>query len=171
MATTTGAAAQANPFRYIGGIQDVDSSGNGTVYALGDRYYDAQGHFSQPDALAGTISDPKTLTSYNYAGGDPINYSDPSGYFLKEVTQAVSSALTIKDGSEFVSALRKGDPGEAFAIVSGTVVGSAATYGCSLALGRSGIGLAACAVGGYVASEKASDAVRDYNYGRRDMTP
>jgi RHS repeat-associated protein len=71
--TVTGAAAQANPFRYIGGLQDKDTQGNDSSYKLGARYYDAQGHFTQPDPIipgGGT---------YNYTEGDPINSSDPSG--------------------------------------------------------------------------------------------
>ncbi len=80
--TATGAAAEANPFRYIGGYQDKDAAGNDGFYKLGARYYDTQGHFTQPDAIAGSIGDPKTLTSYNYSGGDPINSADPSGNSL-----------------------------------------------------------------------------------------
>jgi len=68
------------------------------------------------DATSGTsspshssINDPKTLTSYSYAGGDPINSSDPSGYFLKEIAQAGSALAGIKDAKDFVTAISKGD--------------------------------------------------------------
>lgn len=77
--TVTGTSAAANPFRYVGGYHDKDANGGDGYYKLGARFYDTQGHFTQPDAIAGSIGDPKTLTSYNYAGGDPINSSDPSG--------------------------------------------------------------------------------------------
>lgn len=46
----------------------------------GARHYNTNGHFTQPDPVAGGIGDPSTMTAYNYAGGDPINRSDPSGY-------------------------------------------------------------------------------------------
>lgn len=75
-------AAANNPFRYIGGYQDKTARGEDGYYKLGARYYDGHGHFTQPDAIAGRISDPRTLTSYNYAGGDPVNSSDPSGNSL-----------------------------------------------------------------------------------------
>jgi hypothetical protein len=35
--------------------------------------------FTQPDPMSGGLGDPRTLTRYNYAGGDPINFSDASG--------------------------------------------------------------------------------------------
>jgi RHS repeat-associated protein len=71
--TATGTAAENNPFRYIGGLQDKDSTGGDTYYKLGARYYDGQGHFTQPDPIipgGGT---------YEYTTGDPVNESDPSG--------------------------------------------------------------------------------------------
>jgi len=105
----TGSAGAANPFRYIGGIQDSDSPTNGSSYKLGARYYDAQGHFTQPDSVAGTISNPKTLTSYNYAGGDPINSFDPSGRSLLDIVEkGVELADTILTGSSIGNALRGG---------------------------------------------------------------
>jgi RHS repeat-associated protein len=69
-------------FRYISGYQDLTSASDDGLYKFGARYYDARGHFTQPDSMPGSISDPKTLTSFNYAGGDPINSSDPSGLSL-----------------------------------------------------------------------------------------
>jgi len=56
-------------------IQDSDGPTSGSIYKLGARYYDAQGHFTQPDPImpgGGT---------YNYAEGDPVNGSDPSGLY------------------------------------------------------------------------------------------
>jgi RHS repeat-associated protein len=69
-------AGTDNPFRYISGWQDT---GTNKFYKLGARYYDTHGHFTQPDPLAGSISDPRTMTAYSYAAGDPVNNSDPSG--------------------------------------------------------------------------------------------
>lgn len=78
--TATGAAAAANRFRWIGAQQDTRASGGDGHYKLGARYYNTNGQFTQPDPVAGGLSDPRTLTGYNYAGGDPINQADPSGY-------------------------------------------------------------------------------------------
>ncbi|MEH3066535.1 MAG: hypothetical protein PGN15_15720 [Aeromicrobium erythreum] len=75
-----GSAAQTNRFRWLGAQQNITSSGTDGHYKLGARYYDLQGHFTQPDPLSGGMSDPRTLTGYNYAGGDPINRADASGY-------------------------------------------------------------------------------------------
>ncbi|HZU11363.1 MAG TPA: RHS repeat-associated core domain-containing protein [Chloroflexota bacterium] len=57
----------SNPFRYIGAIWDASTG----LYKMGERYYDPSvGRFTQLDPLG---------TGYAYAGGDPINFSDPSG--------------------------------------------------------------------------------------------
>lgn len=72
-----GTTADNNRFRWLGAQQNGTT--NNTHYKLGARYYDRQGHFTQPDPVAGGMPDPRTLTGYNYAGGDPINQSDPSG--------------------------------------------------------------------------------------------
>lgn len=69
-------AATDNQFRYISGWQDT---GTDSFYKLGARYYDGHGHFTQQDPLPGSVADPKTMTAYNYGGGDPVNASDPTG--------------------------------------------------------------------------------------------
>jgi RHS repeat-associated protein len=79
--TATGTAAQTNTFRWLGAQQGTKAGGGDGHYKLGARYYNTQGQFSQPDPIAGGLSDPRTLTGYNYATGDPINNADPSGYF------------------------------------------------------------------------------------------
>lgn len=77
-AETGGNIADDNPFRYISGY--LDTEGAEDYYKLGARYYDGHGHFTQPDPLPGSVADPKSMTAYNYAKGDPINFGDPSGY-------------------------------------------------------------------------------------------
>jgi RHS repeat-associated protein len=50
-------------------------------YAV-NRQYDSQQRFTQPDPLemrATTAGNPQSLNLYSYAGGDPLNGTDPSG--------------------------------------------------------------------------------------------
>jgi RHS repeat-associated protein len=62
-----------NPYRYTGTYQD-EATG---LYQMGARYYQpGTGRFTQLDPLACTIS---TGQRYGYAGGNPVNYTDPSG--------------------------------------------------------------------------------------------
>lgn len=89
--TSMAGLGAANPFRYLGAWQDTTAASNPGHYKLGARYYDTTGMFTQPDPISGGIGDPRTLTRYNYAGGDPINASDPSGYF--SIGNAVKSGL------------------------------------------------------------------------------
>jgi RHS repeat-associated protein len=78
--SASGSAATLNPFRWIGAQQDTKAGGGAGHYKLGARYYDTESHFTQPDPLVGGLTDPRTVTGYNYAGGDPINQNDLSGY-------------------------------------------------------------------------------------------
>jgi RHS repeat-associated protein len=50
------------------------------LYYLRARYYNpATGRFMSRDPEDGIPTDPKSLHKYDYAGGDPVNLSDPTG--------------------------------------------------------------------------------------------
>jgi RHS repeat-associated protein len=50
------------------------------LYYLRARYYNpVTGRFLSRDPLDGQLSDPKSLHKYLYAGGDPVNVTDPTG--------------------------------------------------------------------------------------------
>jgi RHS repeat-associated protein len=62
------------------------------LYYFRARYYNpATGRFLSTDPQDGKIIDPNTLHRYLYAGGDPVNASDPTGRDLFE-TGAILSA-------------------------------------------------------------------------------
>ena len=72
--TSTGNVGINNPWRYAGAYQD----GTG-LYKMGHRYYDpTTGRFTQQDPIHDPF-DPKSWNRYVYVGGDPINYTDPTG--------------------------------------------------------------------------------------------
>lgn len=94
--TVAGTAGPANPFRYIGGVQDKSSSGDDGYYKLGARYYDAQGHFTQADPIVPGGG------SYNYTAGDPINRSDPSGmYWGEDAVNKVGDGISSGVGAAY----------------------------------------------------------------------
>lgn len=67
--------APSNPYRFAGEYFDTETS----FYKIGERYYDpALGRWTQKDPLMQAFS-PREVNGYAYAGGDPINLSDPSG--------------------------------------------------------------------------------------------
>ncbi len=72
---TSTTAAQNNPWRYTGGYQDP---GDG-YDRLGARCYDAPGHFTQADNIAGSRTRPEKYNSYTYTAGDPVNNTDLVG--------------------------------------------------------------------------------------------
>jgi RHS repeat-associated protein len=54
-------------------------------YKTGVRIYDpASGRFLQPDPFKGYMSEPASQNPYMYCRGNPIKYSDPSGYYSVE---------------------------------------------------------------------------------------
>ncbi|MGB0012204.1 MAG: RHS repeat-associated core domain-containing protein [Candidatus Sulfotelmatobacter sp.] len=66
----------ANTYLYSG--DRFDSNLN--LYQLRARYYNMlTGRFETADPTAGKVYDPKTLHKYLYAGGNPVNASDPTG--------------------------------------------------------------------------------------------
>ncbi|ANZ41879.1 hypothetical protein BBK82_44060 [Lentzea guizhouensis] len=128
--TATGAAAGANPFRYIGVYQLQQGQ-----YLMGYRVYDsAMARFRSPDPT-GQESNP-----YNYAKGDPVNQSDPTGgYSWADFGQDVGSSAA----------------GLASGAIIGVACASTAGVGCFVGaavagatLGAAGGGLGAAIGGG-----------------------
>lgn len=83
--TTTGTVA--NPYRYTSGYTDPTG-----LIKLGYRYYDpTTGRFTQPDPSG------QETNTYLYAGGNPANYTDPSGlwYIAFAVIGCLSASVGI----------------------------------------------------------------------------
>ncbi|WP_279592820.1 RHS repeat-associated core domain-containing protein [Streptomyces liangshanensis] len=128
--TTTGTA---QPYRYTSTY--LDPSG---LYKMGARYYDANlGRFTQPDPSG------KENNSYLYAGGDPVNHTDPTGL------SALDWLGPIGDGIQAVDHLRQGDTQALWGDVAGFAAGAAVGLGCEAVLGlTTPATLGASAVGG-----------------------
>ena len=55
-------------------------------YKTGVRQYDPEtGRFLSPDPFKGYMTDPASQHPYMYCRGNPIRYSDPSGYDAKDI--------------------------------------------------------------------------------------
>ncbi len=87
---TTSSGAVANPWRYTGQYQDAATG----LYKMGARYYQPElGRWTQPDPSG------QEANAYLYAGGNPVNFVDPSGLFSacavgSIALTAVGAALT-----------------------------------------------------------------------------
>jgi RHS repeat-associated protein len=65
-------------YGYTGESQDAAS---GMVY-LRSRYYNvADGRFQSRDTWGGSYNSPQSLNRWSYVEGNPISYTDPSGYW------------------------------------------------------------------------------------------
>ncbi|MFD9735195.1 RHS repeat-associated core domain-containing protein [Umezawaea sp. NPDC059074] len=127
--TATGTAAASNPFRYVGAYQLQRRT-----YLMGYRIYDAGlARFRSPDPTG------QETNSYNYAQGDPINNSDPTGAY--SVDEFKSDLGTVADVIA-IAGVVGGIVGCAV-ITAGTCLAGAAVgafYGGALGLGA-GAGL------------------------------
>jgi RHS repeat-associated protein len=78
-----------NRFRFAGGWQD----GTTNYYHFGDRWYDpGTGRWTQQDPVA-HIGDLTQGDAYAYAGGNPVNYTDPSG--RTDIGEILAGVITI----------------------------------------------------------------------------
>jgi RHS repeat-associated protein len=89
----------ANSFQFAGEQRD----GTGLDY-LRARYYDSSlGRFISKDPYAGSITDPYSQHSYQYAHANPVRYTDPTGYFsLGDALATISLAGIIASTSASV---------------------------------------------------------------------
>ncbi|MFE9749012.1 RHS repeat-associated core domain-containing protein [Saccharothrix saharensis] len=114
--TATGPAAAANPFRYLGAYQLQRGH-----YLLGHRIYESSyARFFSPDP---TGQEPNP---YNYAQGDPINNSDPTGaYSLADFAgDAVGGLFGLAVGVSFGTAVSP------YVTPVGGTIGGIAVGGC-----------------------------------------
>ncbi|NCD23538.1 MAG: hypothetical protein EOL90_11460, partial [Spartobacteria bacterium] len=78
---STGTVTQ--PFTFSGAWGVRQDGASGTLYQMRARWYDATiGRFLSPEPLWPQLAEPKALNPYQYAGGDPIRFVDPSGLFV-----------------------------------------------------------------------------------------
>ena len=74
--TTQTTGTSTTPWRWTGSYYYTEGD---HYYHQGARHNDTRGHFTQPDSIIGSIAKPDTVDAYAYAGGDPINNTDPTG--------------------------------------------------------------------------------------------
>ena len=86
-------ATEETPFLFAGEQRD---GATGLDY-LRARYYDTDlGRFISKDPFSGTLGDPFTQHDYQYAHANPVNNTDPTGYFsITRVLTAVGVSTTL----------------------------------------------------------------------------
>ncbi len=71
-------------------------------YKTGVRQYDPEtGRFLSPDAFKGYLTDPASQHPYMYCHGNPISYSDPSGYDSVYIATYQYSEKFVKDSDAY----------------------------------------------------------------------
>ena len=65
-------------------------------YKTGVRQYDPEtGRFLSPDAFKGYITDPASQHPYMYCHGNPVKFSDPSGYDIFKISSDRNKVLNV----------------------------------------------------------------------------
>lgn len=138
-----------NPWRFAGGHYD---SGTG-LYKFGIRYYDSgAGRWTQQDPDPGQ-------PLYAYAGDNPVNFVDPSGYSFLSKFKCVASELNPFDYSEGSLVAAGGAAGSAgVAGAKAAAALGAATAGAAVAAPIIVIGAGAALYGAYRIGKKCSRA-------------
>lgn len=96
---TSSSGTTPNPWRYTGAYQDSGSATSDGLYKMGARYYDPNvGRWIQLDPLDQT-GDMRQGNPYVYAGGDPVNTTDPSG----EIAFAAPAAIVVGNASRIAA--------------------------------------------------------------------
>ncbi|MBE9078258.1 putative Ig domain-containing protein [Romeria aff. gracilis LEGE 07310] len=81
-----------NAYQFAGEQRD---SQTGLDY-LRARYYDSDlGRFISKDAFSGMLGDPMSQHDYQYAHANPVNFTDPTGYFSLQEALSVTAMLSI----------------------------------------------------------------------------
>lgn len=94
-ATKESTDTTGNPFAYNGEARDI----TGLDY-LRARYYDSSaGTFLTEDSYQGELTDPLSQNGYSYVHNNPVNYTDPSGHFIKGL---VNGAKKLWNGAKKV---------------------------------------------------------------------
>jgi len=153
---TAGATSDAweqNPY----GFKNGNRTDNGVLVKFGMRWYLANtGTWTQRDTLDAPL-DPKNANRYGYAGGDPINGSDPTGRFFGSLTRAFQVGTFALDSTNAITG------GSLIAFGVGAVVETACYAGATAAgVGTGGVGFG-FAVGCYAAGTAIGNAV-DYGF-------
>jgi RHS repeat-associated protein len=121
----------------------------GLMYYVG-RYYDPTlGRFISADPFVPRPSNPQALNRYSYVLNDPVNATDPSGYFFKFFKKAFR--FHVKLHKAHIDFQRKEVAPVVAPIVVGVVVGSAAAGLCAPA-GPVVAGICGGVVGGAAAA-------------------
>ena len=72
--------AQAGPRELLNTFQGQQFDDTTGLYNFKARHYDAElGRFMSADTVVTDINDPRTLNRYAFEGGNPVNYTDPTG--------------------------------------------------------------------------------------------
>jgi RHS repeat-associated protein len=77
------------PYGYTGEYTDA----SGMVYLRARYYSPVQGRFVSKDVWEGNYNNPLSLNRWGYVEGNPINYSDPSGYYTYNREYAANYAM------------------------------------------------------------------------------
>lgn len=114
-----------NPYAFAGtGVRDRTTD----WVHYGARYYSTRtGAFTQQDTLDAPL-DPLNANRYAYAGGDPINLTDPTGANLFEDLFTSAAACYGGAGVGSIAGAAFGSLGAVPGAASGAVIGG--TYGC-----------------------------------------
>lgn len=95
--SATGPMAEANPLRYRGYYYDRETG----FYYLNSRYYDPKtGRFINADSYVSTGQGIVGYNMFAYCGNNPVNMSDPMGYFASGIITSLLYKVIVMSWGE-----------------------------------------------------------------------
>ena len=129
--------AKAGPRELLNTFQGQKLDDQTGLYYFKARHYDAElGRFMNADTIVADINDPRTLHRYAFAGGNPVNYVDPTGRSFFSFIEDVGDFFTeagewIAENAEVITIV----------VVSGLLIGAGVfTGGTTTLLGLALLG-------------------------------
>lgn len=92
--TFESSGTQAGPRELLNTFQGQKLDDDTGLYYFKARHYDAElGQFLSADTVVADTSDPSTLNRYAFAGGNPVNFTDPTGRSFLSVLGDIGSSI------------------------------------------------------------------------------
>jgi RHS repeat-associated protein len=91
------AGGDTNRTKFTGYERDTET---GLDFTQARYFSSAQGRFTSPDTLLGSLANPQTLNRYAYVGNNPLNSSDPTGHLAVSATGPAPGSWVGFEGPE-----------------------------------------------------------------------
>ncbi|MBB3909394.1 RHS repeat-associated protein [Anoxybacillus rupiensis] len=123
MSVSENAEVTGQPLGYAGYYYDRETK----LYYLQARYYDPEtARFVSRDQYRGDLNNSISQNAYVYSNNNPVNFTDPSGYWSKTINLGFNSYIKVNVGWQKISLAINLTPGFLISTGIGLILGAGA---------------------------------------------